>query len=110
MIAERLGDGQSFARIRSRGDAALFGGHTTQQMKERLGVPAGRPLADFLPTLTIKAKDFANEITTFTIRRDQIATEEAVTGEHVRNNEGVRAVLVDRGITPEALPAAEDIR
>jgi len=70
IIFERLGDGQGFARIRSKGDQALFGGATTQDMKNRLGVPQSRPLADFLPTITIKAKDFANEITNFNINRD----------------------------------------
>ena len=73
IIFERVGDEKSFGRIRSKGDQALFGGRTTQQMKDRLGVPDSRPLADFLPTITIKAKDFANEITNFNIKRDDLA-------------------------------------
>ncbi|MGA2497513.1 MAG: DNA damage-inducible protein D [Tepidisphaeraceae bacterium] len=110
IIFERLGDGQSFGRIRSKGDQALFGGQTTQQMKDRLGVPASRPLADFLPTITIKAKDFANEITNFNIKRDDLKTEPAITGEHVKNNRDVRRLLTDRGIVPESLPPADDLK
>ena len=79
-------------------------------MKEKLGVPTGRPLADFLPTITIKAKDFANEITNFNIKQNDLRTEPRITGEHVKNNEEVRRLLVDRGIVPERLPAAEDVK
>jgi DNA-damage-inducible protein D len=110
IIYERVGDQMSFARIRSKGDVALFGGMTTQDMKNRLGVPEGRPLADFLPTITIKAKDFANEITNFNIKKDALHNEPAITDEHVKNNRDVRELLTQRGITPEALPAAEDIK
>ncbi len=110
VIYERLDDESSFARIRSRGDAALFGGKTTQDMKTRLGVPGKRALADFLPTITIKAKDFANEITNFTIKRENLATEPAITREHVKNNTDVRQVLLDRDIHPENLPPAEDVK
>lgn len=110
IIYERVGDQMSFARIRSKGDVALFGGLTTQDMKSRLGVPDSRPLADFLPTITIKAKDFANEITNFNIKRDGLADEPAITHEHVKNNSDVRKLLGQRGIRPEALPAAEDIK
>jgi DNA-damage-inducible protein D len=110
IIFERLGDGQSFGRIRSRGDQALFGGKTTQQMKDRLGVPDSRPLADFLPTITIKAKDFANEITNFNIKKDDLRSEAGITHEHVKNNHDVRNLLVERGIVPEQLPPAEDIK
>ena len=78
IIFERIRDDQSFGRIRSKGDKALFGGKSTEQMKNRLKVPQNRPLADFLPTITIKAKDFANEITNFTIKRDDIRTEENI--------------------------------
>lgn len=91
----------SFARIRSKGDTALFGGHTTQDMKIRLGVPDSRPLADFLPTITIKAKDFANEITNFNIKRDGLNNEPSIAGEHVKNNSDVRALLLKRGSTPK---------
>jgi DNA-damage-inducible protein D len=110
IIYERVKDEASFARIRSKGDRALFGGHTTQEMKKRLGVPESRPLADFLPTITIKAKDFANEITTFNINRDGLTRELDITREHVKNNADVRRLLADRGICPESLPAAEDIK
>jgi len=110
IIFDRLADNQSFARIRSKGDQALFGGQTTQDMKNRLGVPKSRPLSDFLPTITIKAKDFANEITNFNIKKDDLETESAITKEHVKNNKDVRKVLTDRGIVPEKLPPAEDIK
>ena len=110
IIFERLGDGQSFGRIRSKGDKALFGGRSTEQMKDRLEMPKGRPLADFLPTITIKAKDFANEITNFTIKRDDMRTEEGITLQHVKNNQEVRNILVKRDIKPEALPPAEDVK
>jgi DNA-damage-inducible protein D len=110
LIFERIGDNSGFARIRSKGDAALFGGKSTQQMKERLNVSGGRALADFLPTITIKAKDFATEITNFNIRRDDLRHEGAIAHEHVKNNLDVRKVLTDRGIKPEELPPAEDIK
>ena len=79
-------------------------------MKAKLGVPKTRPLADFLPTLTIKAKDFANEITNFNIEQNDLRTETGITGEHVKNNQDVRKLLVERGIIPEALPPAEDVK
>lgn len=110
VIYERVGDEKSFARIRSEGDRALFGGLTTQQMKDRLEVPASRPLADFLPTVTIKAKDFANELTVHNTKEHDLRTERAITSEHVENNREVRQVMGNRGIAPEALPAAEDVR
>ncbi len=110
IIFERIGDNRGFARVRSKGDQALFGGNTTQEMKAKLGVPKSRALADFLPTITIKAKDFANEITNFNIKRDDLHTEAQVTREHVKNNRAVRKVLTDREIRPEALPPAEDIK
>ena len=110
IIYERVKDEKSFGRIRSKGDKALFGGRSTGQMKQRLNVPKNRALADFLPTITIKAKDFANEITNFNIRRDDLRTEESITREHVKSNTGVRNVMADRDILPEQLPAAEDIK
>lgn len=110
IIFDRLGDNDSFARIRSKGDTALFGGKTTLDMKYRLGVPKGRPLADFLPTITIKAKDFANEITNFNIKQNELRDESGITQEHVRNNQEVRRLLKDRGIVPEQLPPAEDVK
>ncbi|MCB1155563.1 hypothetical protein KDL45_18030, partial [bacterium] len=74
------------------------------------GAPRARPLADFLPTITIKAKDFANEITNFNVKRDDLDTEPAITREHVKNNTDVRQLLVDRGIRPEELPPSEDVK
>lgn len=110
IIFDRLRDNESFGRIRSKGDVALFGGRTTQDMKNKLSVPKGRALADFLPTITIKAKDFANEITNYNIKQNSLCTEPGITGEHVKNNQEVRKLLVDRGIVPEALPPAEDVK
>ncbi|MBI4709585.1 MAG: DNA damage-inducible protein D [Nitrospirae bacterium] len=110
LIFERIGDNSGFARIRSKGDAALFGGKSTQQMKDRLSISDSRALADFLPTITIKAKDFATEITNFNIKRDDLRYEGAITQEHVKNNLDVRKVLTNRGIKPEELSPAEDIK
>ena len=110
IIFDRLRENESFARIRSKGDVALFGGRTTQNMKDRLRVPKGRPLADFLPTITIKAKDFTNEITNFNINQRELRSEFGITGEHVKNNREVWQLLVDRGIVPESLPPAEDVK
>jgi DNA-damage-inducible protein D len=110
LIFERLGTSDSFARIRSKGDMALFGGKTTQDMKDRLSVPKGRPLADFLPTITIKAKDFANEITNFNIKQNELQRESGISQEHVKNNQEVRRLLTERGIVPEKLPPAEDVK
>jgi DNA-damage-inducible protein D len=110
IIYERLSDEKSFARIRSKGDTALFGGKTTEQMKQKLDISKSRALADFLPTITIKAKDFANEITNFNIKRDDLRTEAGITGEHVKNNQEVRKLLIRRNIKPEQLPPAEDVK
>lgn len=110
IIYERLSDEKSFGRIRSKGDTALFGGKTTEQMKQKLDIPKSRALADFLPTITIKAKDFANEITNFNIKRDDLRTEPGITREHVRNNQEVRKLLIRRNIKPEELPPAEDMK
>jgi DNA-damage-inducible protein D len=109
-LFERGIDGAGFSRILSRGDQALFGGLDTQDMKDRLGVPEHRPLADFLPTITIKAKDFANEVTHMQVKQQDLRDEPGITTEHVRNNEDVRKILTDRNIRPEALPPGEDVR
>ncbi len=109
ILFERGVDEHGFARIRSKGDKALFGGYTTNEMKTKLGVSPKRALADFLPTITIKAKDFATEITNFNVRRDDLKKEESIGKEHVKSNAGVRKVLVQRGIKPELLPSEEDI-
>lgn len=110
VIFERLQDNESFARIRSKGDAALFGGWTTRDMKDRFGVPDSRPLADFLPTITIKTKDLANEMTSHNVKAQDLRTEGKITEDHVANNRELRDALSRRGIKPEALPPAEDIK
>lgn len=109
-IYERGVDDAGFGRIRSKGDVALFGGNTTQQMKERLGVKSNRPLADFLPTLTIAAKNLATEMTNYNVEQKDLQGESAITVEHVQNNSSVRSMLGERGIKPEKLPPAEDMK
>ena len=110
LIQDRLGNDQSFGRIRSKGDQSLFGGLTTQDMKVKLGVPPKGALADFLPTITIKAKDFANEITNFNVKKNDLKTEIDISHEHVKSSATVRRALNERGIQPEALPPAEDVK
>ncbi len=110
LVYERGVDGQGFGRIRSKGDQTLFGGHTTLQMKKKLGVPENRPLADFLPTITIKAKDLAAEITNFNVKKNDLKGENPITVEHVKNNKDVRDLLAKSGIRPENLPPEEDIK
>ncbi|MFH0870454.1 MAG: DNA damage-inducible protein D [archaeon] len=110
LIYERGVDDDGFARIRSKGDQILFGGFTTSQMKNKLRVPAKKPLADFLPTITITAKNLATEITNFNVKKDELHGEEGITKEHVRNNTDVRGLLARRGIRPEELPPEEDIK
>jgi DNA-damage-inducible protein D len=109
LIYEQTGNDRNFGLIRSKGDQALFG-KTTQQMKKKLGVPKGRALADFLPTITIKAKDFATEITVFNTKEKGLSTERQISAEHITNSRGVRNILLKRGIKPEELPAEEDIK
>lgn len=109
-IYERGVDDKGFGRIRSKGDRALFGGHTTEDMKHRLGIKTTRPLADFLPTLTIAAKNLATEMTNYNVSEKNLYGETSITGEHVQNNETVREMLGKRGIKPEELPPAEDIK
>jgi len=109
IIFEQTGSNTNFATIRSKGDKALFN-HTTQQMKERLDVPKNRALADFLSTITIKAKDFATEITVFNSKDKGLDTEIDISQEHITNNKSVRTILLERGIKPEELPAEEDIK
>lgn len=110
ILYERGVDDKGFAMIRSKGDQVLFGGFTTQMMKQKLHVPDGKPLADFLPTLTIKAKDFANELTSHNVVEKDLKGQNAIGTEHVENNKAVRKMLIERGVKPEALPAAEDIQ
>lgn len=109
VIYEHTGGNQDFALIRSKGDQALFG-KSTQAMKAQWKVPDKRPLADFAPTIILKAKDFATEITIFNSRERNLTTEGAISSEHVTNNQAVRNTLLERGIRPESLPAAEDVK
>lgn len=109
-IYERGVDNSGFARIRSKGDTALFGGYSTATMKDKLLVPSSRPLADFLPTVTITAKNLAAEITNHNVKKENLYGEVSITKEHVQNNESIRGVLADRGIKPEELPPAEDLK
>ena len=109
-IYERGVDDAGFGRIRSKGDRALFGGYSTQEMKNRLGVKDSRPLADFLPTLSIAAKNLAAEMTNYNVEEKNLFGERDITNEHVQNNSSVREMLGKRGIQPENLPPAEDIK
>ena len=109
-IYERGVDDLGFARIRSKGDSALFGGLNTVQMKVRYGVKENRPLADFLPTLTIAAKNLATEMTNYNVTEKDMYGEEKITVEHIDNNLSVRSMLNKRGIKPENLKPAEDLK
>ena len=109
-IFQRGVDDKGFGRIRSKGDTALFGGYSTEEMKIRLGVKSKRPLADFLPTLTIAAKNLATEMTNYNVESKDLQGERPITREHIQNNKSVRDMLGQRGIKPEDLPPAEDIR
>jgi len=109
-IFERGVDNKGFATIRSKGDGALFGGNSTSVMKRKLGIAENRPLADFLPTITISAKQLATEITKFNVNKNDLKGENRITIEHIKNNEDVRTLLGKSGIIPEQLPAEEDIQ
>lgn len=109
VIYEQSGGNQNFALIRSKGDRALFN-KTTQAMKAQWKVPDNRPLADFAPTIILKAKDFATEITIFNSKEQQMTSEGTISREHITNNKAVRKTLLERGIRPESLPAAEDMK
>jgi DNA-damage-inducible protein D len=109
VIYEQTGGNEDFALIRSKGDQALFG-KSTQAMKAQWKVPDNRPLADFAPTIVLKAKDFATEITIFNAREHGMQTESAISREHITNNQAVRKTLLERGIRPESLPPAEDVK
>lgn len=110
IIYERGVDDKGFAIIRSKGDHALFGGFSTNDMKHKLKIPDNRPLADFLPTLTIKAKDFATELTSHNVVEKDLKGENQITNEHVENNKAVRKLLAERGVKPERLPPSEDVK
>ena len=109
-LYERGVDDAGFGRIRSKGDSALFGGNSTQAMKNKMKVKEHRPLADFLPTLTIAAKNLATEMTNFNVEEKSLQGENPITEEHVQNNLTIRNMLGERGIKPENLPASEDIK
>lgn len=109
VIFQQTGSDKNFALIRSKGDKALFG-YTTQEMKNRLGIPSGRALADFQPTILLKAKDFATEITIFNSKSKNLRSEQSISEEHITNNRSVRKTLLSRGIVPEKLPVEEDIK
>ena len=109
VIFEQTGGNEDFGLIRSKGDQALFG-KSTQAMKAQWKVPAGRPLADFAPTIILKAKDFATEITIHNARQHQMGTEARISQEHIANNKAVRNTLLERGIRPESLPPEEDVK
>lgn len=110
IIYERGVDDYGFAVIRSKGDAALFGGFSINDMKRKLQIANTRPLADFLPTLTIKAKDFATELTSHNVLEKDLKGEKQITVEPVDNNKAVRKMLLERGVKPEALPPSEDVK
>ena len=109
VIYEQTGSDRNFGMIRSKGDKALFG-YTTEQMKNKWNLPKSRALADFAPTIVMKAKDFATEITIFNAKANQMQTEQEISGEHITNNESVRNTLIERGIRPENLSPDEDVK
>jgi len=109
VIYEQTGSDKNFALIRSKGDKALFG-RSTQQIKDRLGIKNNKPLADHMPTILLKAKDFATEITIFNAKEHQMSTEQEISNEHITNNLTVRETLLSRGIRPENLPPEEDVK
>lgn len=110
IIYERGVNEKGFALIRSKGDKALFGGFSTNDMKRKLAIPDNRPLADFLPTLTIKAKDFATELTSHNVVEKDMKGDFSISNEHIENNKAVRKMLLERGVRPEALPPSEDVK
>jgi DNA-damage-inducible protein D len=110
IIFERGVDNKSFAIIRSKGDQSLFGGKSTNDMKRILKIPESRPLADFLPTLTIKAKDFATELTSHNVIDKNLKGDVQISNEHIENNKAVRIMLNQRGVIPEKLPIEEDVK
>lgn len=109
ILYERGVNDKSFAVIRSKGDQALFRLNTAT-LKRRMGIPEKRPLADFLPTISIKAKDFAAEMTSVNVQTKDLQGESRISQEHIANNAAVRDMLVQRGIVPENLPPAEDVK
>ena len=109
VLYEKGVDNEGFAIIRSKGDKALFRLDTTQ-LKRKMGVPKNRPVADFLPTVSIKAKDFAAAITTENVQMKDLHGVPEIEKEHIENNLGVRKIMIERGLVPENLPPAEDLQ
>ena len=109
VIYEQTRSDRNFGIIRSKGDKALFG-YTTEQMKDKWQVPKKRALADFAPTIILKAKDFATEITIFNAKANRMQSEKEISDEHITSNESVRKTLIERGIQPEKLPPEEDVK
>ncbi|RLD59804.1 MAG: DNA damage-inducible protein D [Bacteroidetes bacterium] len=109
IIFEQTGGNKNFAIIRSKGDQALFN-RTTAQMKSQWDIKQNKPLADFMPTILLKAKDFATEITIFNAKDKNMKREQQISAEHITNNKTVRNTLIQRGITPEKLPPEEDVK
>jgi DNA-damage-inducible protein D len=103
-------DSKGIAEIRAKGDEALFGGKTTDEMKHRLGVSSKKPLADYLPNVTLKAKDLAAAITIEKTRQNNLYGKSEIREEHINSNTNVRGALTKTGIYPESLPASEDIK
>jgi DNA-damage-inducible protein D len=110
IIYERGVGEKGFRIICSKGDQALFGGFNTNEMKRKLNIPDNRALADFLPTLTIKAKDFATELTSHNVNEKDLKGVRQITDEHINNNKAVRKILGESGVKPEVLPVAEDVK
>lgn len=108
VIFEQTGGNENFALIRSKGDAVLFN-KTTQQMKTKWNLPTAKPLADFMPTILLKAKDFATEITIYNAKQNKMRTEGQISKEHITNNKSVRSTLLSRGIVPENLSPEQDV-
>jgi DNA-damage-inducible protein D len=109
VIYEQTSSDKNFGLIRSKGDQALFN-HTTAQMKEKWNIKETKPLADFMPTLLLKAKDFATEITIYNAKENNMSSENQISNEHITNNKAVRDTLLSRGITPENVAPSEDIK
>jgi len=109
ILFERGVDSKGFGLIRSKGDQALFR-LSTIQLKKKMGIPDNRPVADFLPTISIKAKDLAAEMTGLNVQSKDLKGQNRIENEHVENNKAVRQMLTQRGIVPENLPTAEDVK
>jgi DNA-damage-inducible protein D len=109
ILYERGVDSAGFAVIRSKGDQALFS-FSTLSLKRKLGIPENRSLADFLPTVSIQAKSLAAGMTGINVQSKDLKGQANIENEHIDNNSAVRKMLKKRGIIPENLPPAEDIK